>query len=170
MGLHTHEPHPRVHMIVKAVSEKGVRLNIRKGTPREWRQEFARHLRAQGISSNATERAVRGATRASLSDGMYRAMQHGASRRNHEQRGSPRRDQDITTEAPGKEKLVATRAEVERRWMAVAEILDREDQRDLAWSVRRFTEALPPVRTDRELWREALRTRDRRPPSEELVR
>ena len=30
MVLHTDEPHPHVHMVVKAVSEQGVRLNIRK--------------------------------------------------------------------------------------------------------------------------------------------
>jgi hypothetical protein len=30
--LHTDEPHPHVHMVVKAVSEHGVRLNIRRAT------------------------------------------------------------------------------------------------------------------------------------------
>ena len=39
MVLHTDEPHPHVHMVVKAVSEEGVRLNIRKATLREWRRE-----------------------------------------------------------------------------------------------------------------------------------
>jgi len=48
---HTDEPHPHVHLVVKAVSEQGVRLNIRKATLREWRQEFARHLRIQGIAA-----------------------------------------------------------------------------------------------------------------------
>ena len=47
MALHTDEPHPHVHMVVKAVSEQGVRLNIRKATLREWRRDFARHLRAR---------------------------------------------------------------------------------------------------------------------------
>jgi Relaxase/Mobilisation nuclease domain len=47
--LHTDEPHPHIHMVIKAVSEEGVRLNIRKATLRDWRREFARHLRAQGI-------------------------------------------------------------------------------------------------------------------------
>jgi hypothetical protein len=59
LGLHTDEPHPHVHVMVKAVSEEGVRLNIRKATLLVWRQEFARHLRAQGIEANATRRAVR---------------------------------------------------------------------------------------------------------------
>src|ERR1700733_7531878 len=69
----------RYTMVVKAVSEKGVRLNIRKATLREWRREFARHLRALGVAANATERAVRGETRASKPDGIYRAGRRGAS-------------------------------------------------------------------------------------------
>lgn len=34
MVLHTDEPHPHVHMVIKAVSEQGERLNIRKATLR----------------------------------------------------------------------------------------------------------------------------------------
>ena len=52
-------------MVVKAVSEQGVRLNIRKETPREWRREFARHLRTLGIAANA-DRFVRGETTAQV--------------------------------------------------------------------------------------------------------
>ena len=39
--LHTDEPHPHVHLVVKAFSEQGSRLNISKATLREWRREFA---------------------------------------------------------------------------------------------------------------------------------
>jgi len=35
VALHTNEPHLRVHVIVKAVSEQGERLNIRKATRRD---------------------------------------------------------------------------------------------------------------------------------------
>jgi hypothetical protein len=62
---------------VKAVSEQGVRLNIRKATLHEWRKEFARHLRGQGIEANATERAVRGQVKGHKLDGIYRAMKDG---------------------------------------------------------------------------------------------
>ena len=168
MVLHTDEPHPHVHMIVKAVSEEGVRLNIRKATLREWRREFARHLRAQGIRASATDKAVRGATRAKLSDGTYRGMLRGASRRNWEHLGA--RGMETASEASGRELLLRTRAQVERGWLAVAEILDRQGQRDLAWHVRRFTDALPLVRTDRELLRQALRPGERVPPQQELTR
>src|SRR5262249_60408673 len=79
MVLHTDEPHPHVHVVVKAVSEQGVRPNIRKATLREWRKEFARHLRAHGVEANATERAVRGNYLAPKVDGIYRAEQRGES-------------------------------------------------------------------------------------------
>jgi hypothetical protein len=170
MVLHTDEPHPHVHMVVKAVSEEGVRLNIRKATLREWRREFARHLRAQGISANATDGAVRGTTRPKLSDGMYRALQRGASRRIQMHEGPAGMERVAASEVSGRESLLHTRAQVEQGWMAAAETLDRQGQQDLAWYVRRFTEALPPIRTDRELLREALNPRERRPPRQEVTR
>jgi hypothetical protein len=170
MVLHTDEPHPHVHMIVKAASEEGVRLNIRKVTLREWRQEFARHLRAQGISANATDRAVRGNTRPKLSDGMYRALQRDASRRIWEHSSAPAMERTSASEASGRESLLHTRAEVERGWTAAAEILDRQGRQDLAWQVRRFVEALPPARTDRELLSRARGRSVRRPPQRDLTR
>jgi hypothetical protein len=170
MVLHTDEPHPHVHMVVKAVSEEGVRLNIRKATLREWRREFARLLRAQGISANATDRAVRGAARPKLSDGMYRAMQRGASHRIQTHEGPVGTERPAAAEASGRESLLRTRAEVERGWRAAAEILDRQGHQDLAWQVRRFAEAVPPARTDRELLREATKPRERRLPQQERAR
>jgi hypothetical protein len=41
MALHTEQGHPHVHVVVKAVSEQGARLNIRPATLREWRRDFA---------------------------------------------------------------------------------------------------------------------------------
>ena len=79
MVLHTDEPHPHVHMVLKAMSEQGQRLNIRKATLRLWREEFARHLRALGVPANATPRYVRGETAPRKSDGIYRANLRGDS-------------------------------------------------------------------------------------------
>jgi len=160
----------RPKLVHKAVSEEGVRLNIRKATLREWRREFARHLRAHGISANATDKAVRGTTRANLSDGMYRAMQRGAPRRIPMHMRSQGMQRKPASEAFSRESLLHTRAQVERGWLATAEILDRQGQGDLAWYVRRFTEALPPVRTDRELLSQSLRPADRVPPQQGFTR
>jgi Relaxase/Mobilisation nuclease domain len=170
MVLHTDEPHPHVHMVIKAVSEQGIRLNIRKETLREWRREFARHLRAQGINANATDKAVRGNLRPKLSDGMYRALQRDASRRIQVHQAPAGMERATAQEVSGRESLLHTRARVEQGWMAAAEILDRQGQQALAWDVRRFTEALPPIRTDRELLSEVRRPRDRRPPQREVTR
>ena len=57
---------------LKAVSEHGMRLNIKKATLRHWRSEFARNLRLLGVEANATERAVRGEASKAKKDGIYR--------------------------------------------------------------------------------------------------
>jgi type IV secretory pathway VirD2 relaxase len=79
MVLHTDQDHPHVHLVLKAVSEQGARLNIRKETLRQWRRDFAEALRAQRVAANATERAVRGVTRTHKKDGICRAMRRGRS-------------------------------------------------------------------------------------------
>jgi len=79
MALHTDEPHPHVHLILKATSDEGQRLYMRKATLREWREGFAHHLRALGVAANATPRHVRGETRPRKPDGIYRTMSRGES-------------------------------------------------------------------------------------------
>lgn len=78
-ALHTDQPQPHVHLVVKAVSEQGERLNIRKATLRKWRQDFAANLRELGVEANATERAVRGVSKPRKRDGIYRAAAREAS-------------------------------------------------------------------------------------------
>jgi len=59
MVLHTDEPHPHVHLVVKAMDKDGRRLNIRRRTLRAWRQEFARQLRALDVAANAVNDGVK---------------------------------------------------------------------------------------------------------------
>jgi hypothetical protein len=174
MVLHTDEPHPHVHMVVKAVSEEGVRLNIRKATLREWRREFARHLRALGIAANATDRSVRGENRSPKRDGIYRAEHRGESRHTRtrvEAVAAELSKGKLQVEA-GKAKLLETRREVERGWWAVSDILVAEGQPELAARVSRFLVQLPPPWTNRESIAEALRrhTREARARDEPRVR
>jgi hypothetical protein len=68
-----------VHLVVKAMRERSVRLNIRKATLREWRHDFAQYLRDLGVEANAMERAVRGEARSAKLDGIHRAAMRGAS-------------------------------------------------------------------------------------------
>jgi hypothetical protein len=150
--LHTDEPHPHVHLVVKAVSEQGVRLNISKAMLRGWRREFARHLRNQGIAANATERAVRGRPETQKLDGIYRAAQRGDSthmRSRVESVASEILKGDLRVE-PGKAKLAETRAKVERGWRAVEAMLAAQDHPELAAQVSRFLAQMPSPRTEKE--------------------
>jgi len=170
--LHTDEPHPHVHLVVKATSEQGVRLNIRKATLREWRREFARHLRNQGIAANATDRAVRGETRTRPLDGIFRADLRGDSshtRHRVEMVASELRSGNRRAE-PGKTKLIETRVQVERGWMAASEVLVSQGLPELAEQVRQFAVTMKAPRTDREQVAEHLLKRAKMRHKEERSR
>jgi relaxase-like protein len=163
MVLHTDEPHPHVHMVVKAMSEQGVRLNIRKATLREWRREFARHLRVLGIAASATDRGVRGERRSPKLDGIYRAEQRGESRHTQARAEAVAAELlkgNLRVEA-GKARLLDTRREVERGWWAISDILVAEGRSELAAKVKRFVAQMPPPWTDRESIAETLRRNTR---------
>jgi hypothetical protein len=140
--LHTDEPHPHVHLVVKAVSEEGRRLNIRRATLRAWRREFAGLLRQRGVPANATERAVRGQYGKALRDGIYRTGQRHESR--HMNAGKPNPSVIGAT-------FRATRERVEQGWKALANKLTAEGHPDLAWLTRNFVASMPPLRTEKEV-------------------
>ncbi|HEY6926731.1 MAG TPA: relaxase/mobilization nuclease domain-containing protein [Steroidobacteraceae bacterium] len=74
LALHTDEPHPHVHMVLKAMTEGWKHhLNIRKPALREWRKAFARHLCALGVPAKATRGTARRKTKTKL-PGIYRPL------------------------------------------------------------------------------------------------
>ena len=166
LALHTDQDHPHVHLVVKAVSEDGKRLNIRKATLREWRGLFAQHLRAHGIAANATERAVRGQTRSSLKDAIYRASLRGDSRylRERVQRVAEGFRDGGVKPNPGKTKLFATRSDVIAGWHAVADALLAAGQGAIAEKIWGFIGGMHrAVTTDEQLaakLEERARTRE----------
>jgi len=150
--LHTDEPHPHVHAVVKAVSEQGVRLHIKKETLRRWRQDFAKQLREQGIEANATDRAVRGQSRATKSDAIFRAGRRGDSshmRTRVEEVMNELTKGRVNVES-GQAKVLRTRKEVIDGWRAMSEILRSEGRHELALDVQRFIEQMQPARTEKE--------------------
>lgn len=152
MVLHTDEPHPHVHMILKAVSEQGERLHIRKATLREWRRGFAEHLRELGVEANATERAVRGQSKVPKNDGIYRATLRGDSthtRSRLEAVAAAVREGRLPYER-GKSKLMETRRQVECGWRATSDLLIHQGQPELAARVTRFIDEMYPPLTDNE--------------------
>jgi Relaxase/Mobilisation nuclease domain len=140
MALHTDEPHPHVHVLLKATSDEGQRLYVRKATLREWREGFAHHLREVGVAANATPRHVRGETRPRKSDGIYRAMLRGESthfRKRLEAVAQELKEGRFQVE-PDKENLLSTREEVRRGWLAVSDTLSRDGHPEIAVQVSRY--------------------------------
>jgi len=166
MALHVDQGHPHVHVVVKAVSEQGARLYIRPHSLREWRRDFAQYLRDLGVEANATERAVRGETRTTKSDGIHRAMLRGQS--THMRARAEAAVREIASGGlkpdPGKRVLLETRRAVLNGWCGLASTLERDGSPKLAGVVRRFAESLPPPLTEKERIASHLRgpVRDRR--------
>jgi hypothetical protein len=152
MVLHTDQPHPHVHLVLKAMSEQGNRINIRKETLREWRREFARHLRAQGIAANATSRAVRGVIKPHKRDGTYRAMRAGRS--THWQGRVETVAEGLRAGRPptesGGARLLDTRRAVIQGWLGLRDSLRADGREGQARDVERFLKGMPPPRTERE--------------------
>ena len=119
---------------------------------REWRQDFARLMREQGVRANATPRAWRGRGRAKKSDYLYRANRRGGSR----VLASEAREmiQELhatrTIKDPARPKLIESRRALVAGWMRVAEALDSQGEIELAGDVRYFVKHMPPRRTDKE--------------------
>ncbi|MBT2337134.1 relaxase/mobilization nuclease domain-containing protein [Variovorax paradoxus] len=170
MALHTDQPHPHVHLVVKCEHEfePGKRLYIRKDTLRQWRERFAAMMREQGVAANATTRQTRGQTRRPHRDAIHHRMR--ALRAfdrlppsERAQRPPPRTSTFVRAKLArvlqilrsgqgaldaGREAMQRTRQEVAADWRATAEALRRQGEGDLAAQVERFVARMPAVQTD----------------------
>jgi len=152
MTLHTHQQHPHVHLVVKAEGVDGRRLHIDKALLREWRGDFARMMRDQGIAANATPRAVRGQSKQAARDAAFRAKRRPSSHAMRQQVESVANElsKTGTIRDPAHRRLLETRKAVVAGWMGIAATLDAQGEIVLAGEVRHFANHLPRVLTDRE--------------------
>jgi hypothetical protein len=136
MALHTHQANPHVHLLVRAESDIGLRLNPRKADLHEWRMEFAAELRQRGIAAAASRQAARGVVKNYLHIWQVKAQGEGRLR-NH---------------LPShKEGQVAhdSRADALRAWSGIAGALAQSDtgeDRDLVRQVLEFVNTMPVER------------------------
>jgi hypothetical protein len=170
MALHTDEPHPHVHLVLKATSDDGQRLYLRKATLRQWRAGFAHQLRALGVAANATPRYVRGEITPQKPDGIYRARARVES--THWQKRVNTVTQELVQGKlqvePGKEKLIRTRQEVRRAWLIVSDTLTRQGQPDIAAQVKRYVEQMPKPLTEKEFIATKLLEHAREPKTRQI--
>lgn len=152
MALHTHQEHPHVHIVVKAEGLDASRLHIDKAMLREWRQDFARMMRDQGIAANATPRAMRGRSKGAERDSNYRTKKRRSSHalRNTVEDVARELARSGTIRDPAHARLAEMRKAVVAGWLGVAALLDKRGDPALADEVRQFVKSLPPVLTDRE--------------------
>ena len=152
MVLHTDQGHPHVHLVVKAVSEQGERLYIRKATLRAWREDFAEYLRELGVAANATPAQLRGNSKERMRDGIYRALKRGQStfmRRKAKWVARELLRGGLRAE-PGKAKLLATRGRVVQDWGATAATLRDQGEPQLAREVETYMRRMPALATGSE--------------------
>ena len=168
MVLHTDQDHPHVHLVVKAISEQGVRLNTKKAMLRYWRSQFASHLRELGVAANATERAVRGESQSARKDGIYRASLRGESSYLRAQAEAVARELSGggVRGNPGKRRLLETRASIRVGWLDVADRLSAEGEHQLAAEVIEFTRRLVTPHKDRERLTQNLAAGSRASPKQ----
>jgi hypothetical protein len=172
MVLHTDQKHPHVHLVVKAEHEyePGKRLYVRKATLRAWREQFATHMREQGVAANATPAHLRGQAHTGKKDPIHQRLKSiteydGLSDEDKAKRAQlkdstfmrkkveavARELQDGALHIePGKARLVETRKAVVGDWMATAATLRAQGESDLASQVEQFVRGLPGVRTEKE--------------------
>jgi hypothetical protein len=170
MALHTDEPHPHVHLVLKARSDEGQRLYLRKATLRQWREGFASHLRALGVAANATPRRVRGETTPRKSDSIYRAMSRGESthfRKRVEAVHSELVKGKLQVES-GKAKLIRTRQHVRLGWQAISDELIRQGHPEIAAQVKRYVDQMPKPLTEKEYIATKLLEHAREPKAREI--
>jgi hypothetical protein len=152
MVVHTDQGHPHVHLVLKAVSEQGERLYIRKAALRAWREDFAGYLRELGVAANATPVQLRGRPKERMRDGVYRALKRGRStfmRRKAEWVAKELLRGGLRAE-PGKANLLATRERVVQDWSATAANLRDQGAPQLAREVQGFVRRMPAVATGNE--------------------
>jgi len=152
MVLHTDQKHPHVHLVVKAENELGRRLHIDKQRLREWREDFARLMREQGIAANATPRAIRGENKKYPREKLLKAQEYGTSTALQDRVIGIAQElsRSRTIGDPARDKLLETRRSLVSAWMKAAEVLDAQGEIILAGDVRYFASQLPPVLTDRQ--------------------
>lgn len=163
---------PHVHLVVKAVSETGERLYIRKNTLQDWREQFAQALRDRGVEANATPAAIRGKGRSSTKGAMHQhqeriAKWQGDPEANKKPIESSFLQGQVETalnevvngavpDMPGRKMLEGTRNNVVADWNATVRALRAAGMDSDAKAVETFIKSLPAVKTDYEMLRDRV--------------
>jgi hypothetical protein len=156
--LHTDQDHPHVHLVVRAHRLDGEgRLNIRKPDLRRYREQFARHLRSQGVAANATPAQLRGRLTNHQRDGVYRAALRGESRVEHQRVDDLIAVYKGQKPAPDTGRITKTAKAVQDDWRQTGEALLHQGRGDIAAEVNQFLASLQVPHTREQAAIQAVR-------------
>jgi len=167
--LHTDQPHPHVHLTVRALGEKGDRLNPKKADLERWRQAFAEALRDRGVEAEATPRRARGVTRKPDRAAVRRIHDRYAKGQGSIGRVAAEKLKSAAQVAFGEgpqmniwDERIARRQQVIRRtYLAQAKLLqtsDDPDDRRFGLALENFVRGMPPPDTARLAMARELRS------------
>lgn len=163
---------PHVHLVVKAVSETGERLYIRKNTLQDWREQFAQALRDRGVEANATPAAIRGKGRSSTKGAMHQHQERIAKWQSDPEANKKPIESSFlqgkvetalnevvngaVPDMSGRKMLEGTRNNVVADWHATVRALRAAGMDSDAKAVETFIKSLPAVKTDYEVLRDRV--------------
>jgi type IV secretory pathway VirD2 relaxase len=171
-ALHTDAGHPHVHLAVRALGDRGERLNPRKADLDAWRQSFAQALRDRGIDAEATPRRARGVTRKPERGVLRRIRERhengrgeaGRIRQAAYREAAKAAFQSGDGKTPWEIKLVYRQANVRSLYLAQSELLKRSDNpADMALGakVEMFVRSMPQPDSQRLALARELRAANR---------
>ncbi len=185
MVLHEDTVHKHVHVVVARRSLAGKQLRHYKPQLQQWRESFARELRALGVTAEATPRVLRGVTERSVGREV-RAIQDNRVKAEREGRAMPERPWTEVARAedalrtylnpsarkqdqPWESAIKARRAVIEQGWVEAAEYLEGKGGNGKLQSkiVRDFIRKMPPAETLRERQIKAIESAVEKEPDRE---
>ena len=171
-ALHTDALHPHVHLAVRALGDRGERLNPKKADLETWRQVFAQALRDRGVEAEATPRRARGVTRKAERTPLRKIRE-----RHEAGRGEPAKVRRAayrdaaraafkgeTGRTPWEVRMVERQAKVRSLYLAQAQLLSRSPypaDRALGSKVETFVQSMPQPDSQRLALARELRAANR---------
>lgn len=159
LALHTDKAHPHVHICVRMEGyEPGQRLFIRKPDLQAYREQFAQKMTERGIEATATPRDWRGVTRKGQKPGVYRAAKAGRStviKSAISEAVSEVKNGQKNSE-PWKAHIEARRNTIVEQYKGMIAEAESKGKFGFAAEMRRFMEALPPIKTQQDMIRQSV--------------
>lgn len=153
---HDDEAHAHVHLTIKNFGYDGRRLQVRRGDPQAWREEFAEELRERGVDAEATPRAVRGVVRKPTKQAVVQMRRRGVTPRTDRAKvaeavaevDAKRRGQK-PPDRPWEDRIKERQTKVRKTWLTAAKQSAIAGDRKLADTLAQFVKDMPPLETER---------------------